>query len=306
MAEWKADCGPDFPALPDSSLVEMPISIRGDGFWDGLKLVYPDEFALPLPSDMQDWHYQAALRNEGDRDWFAAAFHYYELYLANPEQAHFSRSLALAKARAGHWTEMAIAHPELHPTIRPRLPGTPPELLDLSPFYNVFLNENWNPETSQNHTLASLPTGSNVLGGVQFDARGIVQLHGGVFRDIPRGHFPDQVRGIPVAQLARRLHFLHATVYRTSAGNEIGAFMIHFETGQTQAIPIIYGSDVQDWADKADDFPVAWSDKGNSIALRLYKTTWVNPFADRAIAAVDYVSAMTQCAPFLVAITVER
>jgi hypothetical protein len=34
--------------------------------------------------------------------------------------------------------------------------------------------------------------------------------------------------------------------------------------------------------------------------VRLFKTTWVNPFPDTEIESLDYVSKMTTVAPFLV------
>lgn len=39
--------------------------------------------------------------------------------------------------------------------------------------------------------------------------------------------------------------------------------------------------------------------------LRLFKTAWDNPRPDAAVSHIDYVSTMTDCAPFLVALTVE-
>jgi hypothetical protein len=42
------------------------------------------------------------------------------------------------------------------------------------------------------------------------------------------------------------------------------------------------------------------------VHIRLFKTSWVNPFPDEEITSIDYVSAMSDAAPFLIAITAER
>ncbi|MBN2329714.1 MAG: hypothetical protein JXR73_21415 [Candidatus Omnitrophica bacterium] len=39
--------------------------------------------------------------------------------------------------------------------------------------------------------------------------------------------------------------------------------------------------------------------------IRLFKTSWNNPHPERKVNSIDYVSEMTDCAPFLVALTVE-
>jgi hypothetical protein len=40
-------------------------------------------------------------------------------------------------------------------------------------------------------------------------------------------------------------------------------------------------------------------------SLRLYLTSRENPVPDARIVSVDFVSAMSSCAPFLIALTVE-
>jgi hypothetical protein len=54
---------------------------------------------------------------------------------------------------------------------------------------------------------------------------------------------------------------------------------------------------------------IAWV--GGNIAtefrrpMGLFRTSWENPLPDVTITSIDYVSAMGQAAPFLVAITAE-
>lgn len=53
--------------------------------WKNLRSKYPQEFALASPADVKEWHHQTALRNETDREWFGALFHYGRLARLNPE-----------------------------------------------------------------------------------------------------------------------------------------------------------------------------------------------------------------------------
>ena len=45
--------------------------------------------------------------------------------------------------------------------------------------------------------------------------------------------------------------------------------------------------------------------KEAKIYLRLYLSVWENPHPEKTVASLDYVSAMTDAAPFCAAITVE-
>ena len=47
-------------------------------------------------------------------------------------------------------------------------------------------------------------------------------------------------------------------------------------------------------------------DEKNGATLRLYLSTYENPHPDLQVTSIDFVSKMTQAAPFLVAMTVEE
>jgi hypothetical protein len=56
---------------------------------------------------------------------------------------------------------------------------------------------------------------------------------------------------------------------------------------------------------------VAWSGNNEEAAaggtsIRLFKWTWENPLPEIEIRSLDFVSNLTGCAPFLIAITAER
>ena len=185
--------------------------------------------------------------------------------------------------------------------------------INLIKYYNAMLTQSWHGGT--NNDLASLPTGSQTLAGVEFDVRGIVQL--GSKSSSVKG-FPAQVKDIKIHQKCQRLNFLHAVAMGTMAdeGKTVGSYIVHFATNQMRAdVPINYGEDVRDWhvlpkEKPAKELTVAWSGtNAGSIpsirSVRLFKTTWTNIAPDVEIESVDYVSAMGNAAPFLVAITTE-
>ena len=87
---------------------------------------------------------------------------------------------------------------------------------------------------------------------------------------------------------------------------------MHFENGEERTIPIIYGEDVRDWNARSDSTGrlrrarIVWSGINSAMVhVRLFKSTWVNPLPEVEITSIDYLSTMTESAPFLIAITAE-
>ena len=119
-----------------------------------------------------------------------------------------------------------------------------------------------------------------------------------------------------MGRLCRRLHFLHGTMFSEAEGREIAKFVMHFADGQQSERAIRYGQDVQEWFLKPGDPPEhkdavrAWvgtnaitADMG--VSYRLYKSVWDNPRPDVPVETIGFISTMTDCAPFLIAITAE-
>jgi hypothetical protein len=197
------------------------------------------------------------------------------------------------------------------PKIPPRPATAPANLLDLSRFYNAALAEDWHEGTAG--SLSALPVGIRTLRGIDFDVRGIVQLAG---RQLANRGYPAKVGGIPLHRRCLQLHFLHATGWSEQPGRQIGNFIIHYAGGREHFIPIIYGQDVLDWVTPKGDIRhqgsavVAWEGHATpgampSGARHLFLTSWQNPLPFVAIEFVDYESALTEAAPFLIAITAE-
>ena len=194
-----------------------------------------------------------------------------------------------------------------------------PRKIDLTQHYNAHLDKGWHPKTNaantEDNSLAELPSGEQTFVNVAFDVRGLIQLSGKSLVGWG-GNFPKEVTGIKVNGKCRRLHFLQGTGWQEPAGTTIGRYVIHYANGQQQEIPIVYGEDVRDWwfwanePQQSSRATLAWTganeaSRKQGMSLRLYKSTWQNPFPNQEIQSIDFVSVMSNCAPFLIAVTAE-
>ena len=209
-----------------------------------------------------------------------------------------------------------------------RASGTPARLIDLSPYYNAMLDEDFHDRTAApvsyvlTNNLQELPTGVQRLAEVDFDVRGLIQLNGlqlraKQIRTSPSLEpCPESVLGIRVVQPASRLHFLHGTGWQTKDGEVVGHYVVHYANGARQRVPIVYGQDVRDWwfwsneDEEAIGATIAWRGQSphsasQGMSLRLFKMTIGMLKHDADIEAIDFISANGLCAPFLIAITVE-
>jgi hypothetical protein len=185
-------------------------------------------------------------------------------------------------------------------------------LLDLSAHYVAPLSARWLPDTySLDNSLRTLPTGVQRLAGVDWDLRGLIQLAGSPTVRL----FPDKVVGIRLAQKARALHFLHATIFSVAPDTPIARYVVHYGDDTTAKIPLVYGQDLAEWWGTVGsrDAPaprIAWEGSNAAAAseghvLRLYHSRWENPWPDLELARIDFISELSGSAPFLIAITLE-
>jgi WD40 repeat protein len=194
-----------------------------------------------------------------------------------------------------------------------RAPNTPQRFVDLSGHFNASLAEGWHTAgANPSNNLAMLPTGRQLLGSVEFDVRGVVQLAGRPLRQTAPG-FPKAVHGIPIAQTCRSLHFLHAAGWDERSGTRIGGYRIHYADGQELELPLVFGQNIDNWFPRnparrlPSDATLAWSGKDpvSGGTKRLFRVTWPNARPDAVIDSLDFFSDMTGSAPFLIAVTVE-
>ncbi len=186
-------------------------------------------------------------------------------------------------------------------------------LIDLTNDYTASLDEDWLGKPGAN--LAPLPKGVQVFAEAAFDVRGLIQLAGkGAIEETGIG-FPQAVRGIKINAKGRKLHFLHGAVWSAEEGAKIGEYVLHYANGQTKSIPIVYQRHVRDWWIQAGDplptdADVAWTGENEAAHklgynIQLYRYTANNSFPNEEIKTIDFVSAMTEPAPFLIALTIE-
>jgi hypothetical protein len=127
------------------------------------------------------------------------------------------------------------------------------------------------------------------------------------------------VRGIAIGARFDTLHLLHSTMFGNafgaSDGTPIGAYIVRYDDGSEERIPILYGRDVRDWWRSGDQaLPsrarLAWAGKnaaaGPDDEIRVFASEWRNPHPGRTVVALDFETRDTACAPFLIAMTLER
>jgi hypothetical protein len=183
--------------------------------------------------------------------------------------------------------------------------------LDLQALANQKRKADFHQNNLPGNNLDALTSGEHRLLGIPFQVgQGVLQLGSQLLPDKP-----EKIDGIKVGKKFTTLHILHATAYSVDEEEvTIGNYILHYEDGTTQTIPIVNGKDVRGWwkrplAPEPSHGKVAWEGandyvKGMGASIRLFMSTWKNPEPGTAVVSVDYASTMTKCAPFCVAITV--
>jgi hypothetical protein len=201
-----------------------------------------------------------------------------------------------------------------NPSLIPaRALSTKRNLIDLTPFYNALLDRGTfhpmlDPKDVRRNTGNDIPNlrpGEQVLAGVSFDVRGIIQLGSKIFVD-----YPERAEHIPIGLKAQALHFLHSTAMLEPVDTIVATYIVHYRGGQHAEIPVRYGSDLWDWfMQESYDTAAVLAWQGANARwnnTRLYKTAWNNPQPETEIESIDLVSTMTDCAVFVLGITAEE
>ena len=119
-----------------------------------------------------------------------------------------------------------------------------------------------------------------------------------------RPYFPTEVKDIKVNNTASKLYFLHTAVWCT--GGSIGKYIIHYSDGTEGVINLTGGKNINDWWGPKDieEAPVAWA-KEHPVTgqyVGVYLMEWENPYPDKIINSIDFVSSNV-AVPILLAIT---
>jgi hypothetical protein len=130
-------------------------------------------------------------------------------------------------------------------------------------------------------------------------------------------NYPLSVQGIRIERRGAALHFLHATSWGVQKGVLVGEYVIHRADGSAETAALVFGENVADWyaSPKSRSIDgkttrIAWkgecpTSRSYGQELRLYDFVWENSKPDVAITTIDFSSALTKAAPFLLAITVD-
>ena len=126
------------------------------------------------------------------------------------------------------------------------------------------------------------------------------------------GELPEKV-SIPVAEEQsadiEMLFFLHAVA--GEPGLEHFRYVVHYEDGSREAIPMVAGKNIRDWTDISDWLtePGKWrafagDTVGGAVHVRqsIWVLEWKNPKPQQAIRSIDFVGA-GRGVPILLGIT---
>jgi beta-galactosidase len=162
-------------------------------------------------------------------------------------------------------------------------------------------------KNTQPRDMAALPRGKGRFAGVDYTVRefitsplpSVIVLNGSGAAGLEA--LPMQVAGIPVNKKVDALFFLHA--YNQYAQPEerrdrnpvVFQYVIHYEDGQTLAVPARLGLEVAHWVSKDPsglrNAALAWTapfpNDASGEQAALYQMQWNNPRPDVAVQSVD-------------------
>jgi hypothetical protein len=183
--------------------------------------------------------------------------------------------------------------------------------VDLARFYNFAISEEIHGKPDN---TIPIPSGISDFYGVKFDVRGIIQLASNVSYEKSHIHYPDEIIGISVNNVADSLCFLHSSAWESEKGTAVVDIVVHYANNQKKTITIKNQIDVEDWWFHPQNsiFPVnaklAWEGSNSRVkdlgfVLKLYRYTWINPIPNIEISSIDLISAMNDTGYMLYGIT---
>ena len=255
-----------------------------------------------------------------------AEFGYDRTYLANPA-AFPHENARIARWRQNPWPEERQREEARIKSRQANDETVNATMIDLKPYLNTALTDSpASPVGNMDDNMAELPSGKNVFAGVPFDVKGIIQLNGAVM-SLFKKNYPNQVGPIRINRPCAKIHLLHGcnAILSRDFGRSVAKLVLHYADGSTNEIFVVAGKHLFDWwaplfttgvdprfLQTAPGTERAWTGSNPYIkanqpdeSLVLYKSTFDNPRPDVPLASLDYVSTMTESAPFLVGLTVE-
>jgi hypothetical protein len=188
----------------------------------------------------------------------------------------------------------------------------PSQFVDLQPKANQKLKETFD-ESLDGNNLADLEQGIRPLRkGIFHIGEGLIRLASKNLKDT----LPEKVEGIKVDAKFTNLWILHATAHSVADDTVVAKHVVHYADKSAETIEVTYGKDVRDWwRHNGDKEPtrgkvawVAWEGtneaaKAAGSSIWLFHLTWKNPHPGKKVDSIDFVSTLTEAAPFVVAMT---
>ncbi len=143
----------------------------------------------------------------------------------------------------------------------------------------------------------NIPLGLRKASGVVFDVIDPAKNNGTgciVLAGVQRPNFPDAVKGIPVNAKFSRLFFLHAVAWD---GPEAGRYRIHYADGGSADYQLVPGVNIGDWwmiGYLPEAKPGLLAPNPTRDQVGCYVGCWENPYPEREIASLDFLSARYQ------------
>jgi hypothetical protein len=242
--------------------------------FEKLRNEHPAEFA-PDPARLAAWHRAQAEEAERTMAWDTAVFHWEaavkdngttpsaESALREPQrEGPLESRLAYARQAAAVHGQALLEGRSRWSVILPRQPWATAAMLDLTPFYNRPLGEpglEWQPAAA----FRDLASGVQVLGGLGFDARGIIHL--GLTNAVT----------IPVGRPCQRIHFLHAASQAIADLHEaVGSYRVLYANGATASTRLFNPEDVQPYCESEFQWVSALAQTTASPNLRSVLRAW--------------------------------
>lgn len=200
--------------------------------------------------------------------------------------------------------------------------------VSLKPWINAALADSLGrPDDTGSNNLAALPAGVHVYAGIPFDVEGRVQLMGRKLLESTT-KFPVRVRNLRIDGKFHRLHVLQGAsgITEDTGGRKIAELVLHYADGSQARLPIVAGEQVRDWWGPIYETAAGWNARnptaaGSELAwtgsnprikedkpeesLRLYQSSFDNPHPEREVSSIDFVSTVTDAAPFILGLTLE-
>ncbi|MCX8083196.1 MAG: hypothetical protein N3D17_07415 [bacterium] len=191
--------------------------------------------------------------------------------------------------------------------------------LDLKPFANMgFADDSagdgkggWTDE-GPNNDLRTMPVGKQKFYGVPFEIVDPMKNNGKaiiVLKSKNSPLLPDAVRNIPVNSKARAVYFLHSSAW--TRNEPFAKYVVKYEDGTYIEIPIIGGKNIADWwtaplkEEESKPVPIRVEPvlvKNPWRYIRVFE--WLNPYQEKVIKSIDFVSEEKLTIPILIGITV--